>query len=47
VLGWKVLSERENEIVIGTGEDVPVGMCFNSLSQATFSEALAIVRDQQ
>lgn len=27
-LGWKVLSERENEIVIGTGENAPVGMCF-------------------
>jgi hypothetical protein len=27
-LGWKVLSERENEIVIGTGENSPVGMCF-------------------
>jgi glyoxalase superfamily protein len=26
-LGWKVLSEWENEIVIGTGENVPVGMC--------------------
>jgi catechol-2,3-dioxygenase len=27
-LGWKVLSEREREIVIGTGENAPVGMCF-------------------
>jgi predicted enzyme related to lactoylglutathione lyase len=27
-LGWKVLSERENEIVIGTDENVPAGMCF-------------------
>ncbi len=27
-LGWKVLSEREREIVIGTGESAPVGMCF-------------------
>jgi hypothetical protein len=27
-LGWKVLSERENEIVIGTGQNAPVGMCF-------------------
>ena len=26
-LGWKVLSERENEIVIGTDENAPVGMC--------------------
>jgi predicted enzyme related to lactoylglutathione lyase len=25
--GWKVLSERENEIVIGTGENAPAGMC--------------------
>jgi predicted enzyme related to lactoylglutathione lyase len=27
-LGWKVLSEREREIVIGTGENAPVGICF-------------------
>ena len=27
-LGWKVLSEREHEIVIGTDENAPVGMCF-------------------
>jgi hypothetical protein len=27
-LGWNVLSERENEIVIGTDENAPVGMCF-------------------
>ena len=27
-LGWKVLSEREREIVIGTDQNAPVGMCF-------------------
>jgi predicted enzyme related to lactoylglutathione lyase len=27
-LGWKVLSQRENEIVLGTDENAPVGMCF-------------------
>ena len=27
-LGWKVLSERENEIVIGTDENAPLGVCF-------------------
>ena len=27
-LGWKVLSERAREIVIGPGEDALVGMCF-------------------
>jgi hypothetical protein len=27
-LGWKVLSERENEIVIGTDENAPAGVCF-------------------
>jgi len=27
-LGWKVLSEGENEIIIGTDENAPVGMCF-------------------
>ena len=28
VLDWKVLSEREREVVIGTDETAPVGMCF-------------------
>jgi len=27
-LSWKVLSGREREIVIGTGENAPAGMCF-------------------
>jgi predicted enzyme related to lactoylglutathione lyase len=27
-LGWKVLSERPAEIVIGPDADAPVGMCF-------------------
>jgi predicted enzyme related to lactoylglutathione lyase len=27
-LGWKVLSEREHEIIIGTEENAPVGICF-------------------
>jgi catechol-2,3-dioxygenase len=27
-LGWKVLSQREREIVIGTDDNAPVGMCF-------------------
>ena len=27
-LGWTVLSERENEIVIGTDQNAPAGMCF-------------------
>jgi predicted enzyme related to lactoylglutathione lyase len=27
-LGWKVLSEREREIVIGAADDAPVGICF-------------------
>jgi predicted enzyme related to lactoylglutathione lyase len=28
VLGWKILSERPDEIVIGTDEHAPVGICF-------------------
>jgi predicted enzyme related to lactoylglutathione lyase len=28
VLGWGILSEREREIVIGTDETAPVGICF-------------------
>jgi hypothetical protein len=32
--GWKVLSERENEIVIGgTHENAPVGMCFMPVTE--------------
>ena len=27
-LGWEVLSERDREIVIGTDENAPVGICF-------------------
>ena len=26
--GWKILSGRENEMVIGTGENAPAGICF-------------------
>jgi len=26
--GWKVLSARENEVVIGADENAPAGMCF-------------------
>ena len=32
-LGWKVLSERENEIVIGTDENAPLGMCFMPVTE--------------
>lgn len=28
VLGWRILSEREREVVIGPDETAPVGMCF-------------------
>ena len=31
-LGWRILSEREREIVIGTGDEAPVGMCFMPVS---------------
>jgi len=27
-LGWQILSEREGEIVIGTDDNAPVGICF-------------------
>ncbi|HZC72852.1 MAG TPA: VOC family protein [Jatrophihabitans sp.] len=27
-LGWRILSEREREVVIGPAEDAPIGMCF-------------------
>ncbi|MGW3284873.1 VOC family protein [Streptomyces sp. NPDC001002] len=28
VLGWRILSEREREVVIGPDENAPVGICF-------------------
>ena len=31
-LGWKILSERDREIVIGPAPDAPVGMCFMPVS---------------
>ncbi len=33
-LGWRVLSEREREIVIGPARDAPVGMCFMPVTDA-------------
>jgi hypothetical protein len=32
-LGWHVLSEREREIVIGPGENAPVGLCFMPVTE--------------
>lgn len=31
-LGWLILSEREQEVVIGPDESAPVGMCFMPVS---------------
>jgi predicted enzyme related to lactoylglutathione lyase len=33
-LGWKILSEREREIVIGTDENATVGICFMPVTDA-------------
>ena len=33
-LGWKVLSDREDEIVIGTDQNAPVGICFMPVTDA-------------
>jgi predicted enzyme related to lactoylglutathione lyase len=33
-LGWQILSERENEIVIGAEDTAPVGICFMPVSEA-------------
>jgi predicted enzyme related to lactoylglutathione lyase len=33
-LDWKILSEREREIVIGPDENAPVGMCFMPVADA-------------
>jgi predicted enzyme related to lactoylglutathione lyase len=34
VLGWRILSEREREVVIGTAESAPVGICFMPAADA-------------
>jgi catechol-2,3-dioxygenase len=36
-LGWRILSEREREIVIGTDDSAPVGMCFMPVTDPTRS----------
>ncbi len=33
-LGWRILSERDREIVIGPDESAPVGMCFMPVPDA-------------
>ena len=33
-LGWRVLSEREREIVVGPDENAPVGICFMPVTGA-------------
>jgi predicted enzyme related to lactoylglutathione lyase len=33
-LGWKILSERDREIVIGPEQSAPVGMCFMPVPDA-------------
>jgi predicted enzyme related to lactoylglutathione lyase len=33
-LGWKILSQRDREIVIGPDENAPVGMCFMPVTEA-------------
>jgi hypothetical protein len=33
--GWKVLPERENEIVIGTDENAPISICFTPVTDPT------------
>jgi len=33
-LGWRILSEREREVVIGSDETAPVGMCFMPVPRA-------------
>jgi uncharacterized protein (DUF1330 family)/catechol 2,3-dioxygenase-like lactoylglutathione lyase family enzyme len=37
-LGWEILSQRPNEIVIGTDENAPVGMCFMPVTEAKASK---------
>jgi predicted enzyme related to lactoylglutathione lyase len=34
VLGWQVLSEHDREIVIGSDQNAPIGMCFMPVTAA-------------
>ena len=34
VLGWRILSEREREVVIGADATAPVGICFMPVTDA-------------
>jgi catechol-2,3-dioxygenase len=34
-LGWQVLSQHEREIVIGTDDAAPVGICFMPVTDST------------
>lgn len=34
VLNWRILSEREREVVIGTDETAPMGICFMPVTDA-------------
>ncbi|MGW7383325.1 VOC family protein [Streptomyces sp. NPDC054794] len=33
VLGWRILSEREREVVVGPDENAPVGICFMPVTE--------------
>ncbi len=33
VLGWRILSQREREVVIGADETAPVGICFMPVTE--------------
>lgn len=37
-LGWRILSEREREVVIGPDETAPVGMCFMPVPETKTSK---------
>ena len=41
--GWKVLSGREDEIVIGTDENAPAGMCFMPVTEPRRSRTACIL----
>jgi hypothetical protein len=42
-LGWKVLSERRGEIVIGTDDNAPVGICFMPVAEGKRREVRTVV----
>jgi hypothetical protein len=43
-LGWRILSERAREVVIGPDETAPIGMCFIPMPEVKNTETMTDLR---